>query len=608
MAKWIWIGAEPAPEEYGYFEKRFFSPRSEGTIRIAAETDYVARLNGRLLGFGAFAGWRDEKYYDTYCVKDLDPEGENVLSVTVRYEGLDSAVRINDGAGLWFEVEGICESDSGTLCCADPHYVAHQPRRITGQLGYASDMANAPLPGLFSAVETGRSCRMKPRPVKRCRLKEEVHGKLINEELHLYDLGREETGYLTIKADCERDCTVKVSYGEHISDGRVRSVIGSRDFHLSFSCKKGSNCFTQLFVRLAGRYLEVEAPFDCRVSDIGLLPFEYPVTEKKNPLSGLDGRIYDTCVRTLRLCMHNHYEDCPWREQALYTMDSRNQMLCGYKTFEETEFARANLVLISRGVRPDGLLELTYPAVNTPAIPMFSLMYPVEVWEYIRQTGDVSVTKEVLGTVWGIMEAFAGYVDPVGMIPRLPSPYWNFYEWIDGSDGAGPWQNNAGEQRIYDLILNCVYCYACDAVRHICSAAGEPLPRMEDEKVRKAADAAFRDGNTFVSGTEDRRKTRLGNALACLIGIGDTATVRALMNDDTLMPETLSMSAFVYDAIETLGEEGHAYVVNDIREKYSRMLDRGATSFWETLKGEDDFDGAGSLCHGWSAIPILYLG
>jgi hypothetical protein len=37
------------------------------------------------------------------------------------------------------------------------------------------------------------------------------------------------------------------------------------------------------------------------------------------------------------------------------------------------------------------------------------------------------------------------------------------------------------------------------------------------------------------------------------------------------------------------------------------MLDQGATSFWETLRGWRDFSNAGSLCHGWSAIPILYL-
>lgn len=37
------------------------------------------------------------------------------------------------------------------------------------------------------------------------------------------------------------------------------------------------------------------------------------------------------------------------------------------------------------------------------------------------------------------------------------------------------------------------------------------------------------------------------------------------------------------------------------------MLDAGALSFWETIRGEEEFDGAASLCYGWSAMPIYYF-
>ena len=37
------------------------------------------------------------------------------------------------------------------------------------------------------------------------------------------------------------------------------------------------------------------------------------------------------------------------------------------------------------------------------------------------------------------------------------------------------------------------------------------------------------------------------------------------------------------------------------------MIARGATTFWETEKGAEDFNNAGSLCHGWSAMPVFYL-
>ena len=49
------------------------------------------------------------------------------------------------------------------------------------------------------------------------------------------------------------------------------------------------------------------------------------------------------------------------------------------------------------------------------------------------------------------------------------------------------------------------------------------------------------------------------------------------------------------------------FILSEIERVYGIMLKAGATSFWETEKGESDFDGAGSLCHGWSAIPVYYF-
>jgi hypothetical protein len=36
------------------------------------------------------------------------------------------------------------------------------------------------------------------------------------------------------------------------------------------------------------------------------------------------------------------------------------------------------------------------------------------------------------------------------------------------------------------------------------------------------------------------------------------------------------------------------------------MVESGSTTVWETEIGASDFHGAGSLCHGWSAMPIYY--
>jgi hypothetical protein len=36
------------------------------------------------------------------------------------------------------------------------------------------------------------------------------------------------------------------------------------------------------------------------------------------------------------------------------------------------------------------------------------------------------------------------------------------------------------------------------------------------------------------------------------------------------------------------------------------MVKSGSTTCWETIKGDADFDTAGSLCHAWSSLPVYY--
>ena len=79
-----------------------------------------------------------------------------------------------------------------------------------------------------------------------------------------------------------------------------------------------------------------------------------------------------------------------------------------------------------------------------------------------------------------------------------------------------------------------------------------------------------------------------------------------LLADTRLEPASLSTRAFVYDALLKAGEKYKPQILEDIRIRYGAMLKAGAATFWETEEGEQAFLQAGSLCHGWSAIPAYY--
>lgn len=613
--KWIWRKGEEQKDEYVSFLTKYVSQGGAVTLKIAAETDYIAYVNGKRAAFRQFPGYRNEKYYDEIDLTEFSEAKENELRIVVRYEGIGTSNHVAEKAGVIFEVtEGdvvLCHSSEETLGGLDTAYQQHVCRLVTGQLGYTTDMCAGGEISYDTCREADLPYRFLPRPVKKLEEEPLVYGKKMDlAGKELYDFGQETAGYIHLELECQEACEVVLAYGEHIVDGEVRQKIGTRDFSMRFQCKKGENVFDNFFLRVAGRYVQIFKPENVQVKGAAILPVVYPIKEKERFLSGLDADIYDVCVRTLRLCMHEHYEDCPWREQALYVLDGRNQMLSGYYAFEDPSFARANIVFISKGLRSDGLLELTFPAENTPVIPFFAVMYPVVILEYIKHTGDKTILDEVMATAKIIMETFRSMIEENGLLSNKQGRYWHFYEWTEGSEGRIPaiGEKIEEQEKQYDLILNCAFVYASRHYQELCAMCGETFV-VDLEHFVQAIKAYFYDeekGMYFLSNKHRNRYSQLGNAFAGLIGLDGRNLKQAIKGECDVIPATLSMAAFVYDALLDGSKESEQFVLEDIRKKYGYMLECGATSFWETLKGEADFDNAGSLCHGWSAIPVYY--
>ena len=155
----------------------------------------------------------------------------------------------------------------------------------------------------------------------------------------LTDLCGETVGYLAFDVEVPRDCEILIGYGEHFDDLRLRTSIGSRNFAFRYLAKAGRNTFFHPFRRLGGKYLQFFIGAKAAtVYSASVCPTDYPLTAR---METIPDRFWDTVCqigeKTLRMCMHDHYEDCPWREQSLYAMDTRVQILCGFYAFGEMQ-------------------------------------------------------------------------------------------------------------------------------------------------------------------------------------------------------------------------------------------------------------------------------
>ena len=621
-AKWIWVHGENRPDEYAEFVFNFAAEKAQSgyTLAVTADSNYNVYLNGELVGFGQPADYPHYKIYDVIDLKKVR-RGENEVKVLVWYYGVeDTQTYMKDDAGAIFELckgkEVVYYSSEETLGRICASYENYRNKLLTTQLGlgYKYDATAANDAPYSKSVCRDKGRNFHRRATENLELRDRVPIDIVKTKSGwLIDMREETVGFLDLEFTCDREAALTVAYGEYLTeDGGVLRYMGADDFSVEYVAKKGKNVYTNYFRRLAGRFLQIFTDAELNIDYVGLRPVMYPLTPKPVHFrSELRNRIYDTCVKTLLSCMHEHYEDCPWREQALYNMDGRNEMLCSYDAFGDYKFARANLVLMSKGLRKDGLLSICFPSADKLPIPSFSAIYPVEVYEYIERSGDTAILNEVFGAVDAIMNAFIARIDPkVHLIADFPYPCWNFYEWSDRSDNCNQITRGPEEENplVYRLSLNCEFVFALGYYRKLCKLAGKKFD-FDESAVIKAIKDTFYDAERGLYREQDSGTpyyTVLGNSYAVLCGLGDETVAEKLTAPVDMVPITLSMCIFLYEALLKTDKRYKKFVLEDLDRKYHRMLCEGATTFWETEKGKENCGHTGSLCHGWSALPIRY--
>lgn len=680
-ASWIWPAGLKGPDCYAEFIADFETSDSDGvSAAISADSNYALYINGVFADSGQYADFPHHKVYDEIDISRFVKAGKNRIAVIVWYYGVPSFTYYIGRPGLIFEVhrggQTVLSSGRNVLCRQSKRYISGRCEYITGQLGmtFHADLTHdeewmktgeegfSP-----SAVCEGMPERLYPREIKKLVLEDPRPAKIVAQGTFTYkdpgervgflmkhaalsfldkyemqkdgvlasglapdsgdgiffivDMEKETAGYLDFELEVPEECDMEIGWGEHLLDGRCRTGIAERSFSASVRLAPGLNSYMNPFRRLGCRYVQFFVHTDrVKIVRAGVRTCDYPVKKKPfNTDNLLHREIYEVCCNTLIKCMHEHYEDCPWREQSYYALDSRNQMLCGYYAFEGYEFPRAGLRLIAQSIREDGHLPMCFPTNERLTIPSFTLAYIISLGEYLNHTKDVETIRHCFDAAKTIIDTFTGRIDETGLIPNFDETqkYWNFYEWQPYLNGRG------NEGTVYDMCLNAMLSLALGSYGELCAAVGQDAEQCAiiRKKLNEKIAESFYDDETeqFLICIGQKRDCHsvLANALGVLCGAADglkkeklleTILINGAANGDTeVIPATLSMHTFRYDALLRADREKYKKaIIDEIDSVYLRMLRSGATTFWETEKGEADFSGAGSLCHGWSAMPIYY--
>ena len=656
-AKQIWLNTEEK-NQYAEVAHTFYlsEPVSNVILEIYCETEYVVQINGKFTGGGQYKSYENKRVYDSYDVTSFLKKGENAIFIIAYHQGLNSLTYACGKAGVAFALGtsakqyALSGADSKIRPCA-LYRSGEGVELTTGQIGYSYhyDATAKPLPWQNARIV---ECNLpfEKRPVRKLEYQSVVCGKIcaqgyLKRETCLtaaenmqidylscrdkneifdgmrikknpdgvyfvLDLGNEYAGLFTMTLRAGAGTEIDIGYGEHLDDLRVRTYGGARHFASNYRCCDGEQSFTGYFRRFAGRYLSVHITNmmdDVVFSEIGLIPTCYPLANQEYFKCNdyFYNKLYETSIRTLKLCMHEHYEDCPWREQALYAFDSYVQMRCGYYAYGEYEFARASLALLADGQRENGHLRICAPSGENLTIPSFSLCWILSLEQYVLFSGDVDFGIRMLPVADKILKAFRVENDMI--VKDYSEENWYFYEWSEGGlDGDLVGKSIVGD----DSVLHFYYILACESYNKVCKYGG--LTEKYDTKAMKTkVREVFYDeeAGLFRTFCESNIFHELTQALAILSGTADWELLAPMLakEDNGLVKVTLSTSIYKYDALLKGGNQYLEFVTDDIAKIWGDMIYAGANTLWETSVGADDFGNAGSLCHAWSAVPVYIL-
>lgn len=355
----------------------------------------------------------------------------------------------------------------------------------------------------------------------------------------------------------------------------------------------------------AGRFVSLEirtAEEPLRIDRLRLEEFRYPLTVESSISTGcadLD-RLARLAQRTLEMCSHDTFMDCPYYEQLMYLGDTRIQALLTLTISRDARLVEKALRMFAAAQFESGLFPSRYPSRITQVIPTFSPFFIGMLEDYARWRGGPLVS-ELLPAARRVADAFERWIGADGLvsIPRS----WCFVDWTGWPAGVPP-----EAERGVSGIVNALYLYGLGSLANLYELTGDTV--MADyfrRRGRELAETVIRvfwrgERNLFADTVDDRSFSEHMQVLMLLSGFLperiERACGRGLCRDESLVRATVYFCFYLFEAYRKLQRP----------DLFDRRLD--VFRSMETLGLATLLEGpepSRSDCHAWSAHILWHF-
>lgn len=304
-------------------------------------------------------------------------------------------------------------------------------------------------------------------------------------------------------------------------------------------------------------------------------------------------RIYETAKRTIDLCAGQDYLwDGVKRDRLVWVGDSHPEMLALTALYGRARVLERSL---------DFVKEQTPLPAWMNNMPMYSMWWIIILADYYEKTLARDFLNNQIDYLTGLVEQLSSYVKDDGALS------YSFY-FVDWPTSGQPDEENG--VRALNIIAMKKAIYLLGLFEKDTTTAQATLERLLLKKIEVQKSKQVAGLKYFAVGLDEADKK--------------------LLTDGGAKGMSTFMSYYILKAVASFDK---ASAIQMMKEYYGKMLDKGATSFWEDfdiewangscrideLPKEDEKDIHGdygaycykgfrhSLCHGWSAGVLQFI-
>ncbi len=357
----------------------------------------------------------------------------------------------------------------------------------------------------------------------------------------------------------------------------------------------------------AGRYVEIVIATEAEALTIERLSFvetRYPMENESTIRTSREemNALVPIFTRSLHVCSHETYVDCPYFEQLCYVGDSRLDSLLTFVTSSDARLPHKTLQLFDWSRVQSGLTQSRFPSRVRQIIPPFSLWWICMVYDYALWRGEPAFIRTLMPGVRAVLEAYRGYQDESGIVMGVPG--WNFVDWIDSWDG----KNRPEGDFVANGSINWQLLLALQYAAKLEHWLDEPdLARHQKQWAKRLALSIHK---TYWNKkrrlyAEDKAQTVFSShsQMLALISGGTSHEQRehmaeSLLHDRSLVETTLYFRHYLFEGLHAQGRGGKIPSLLGIWLDLPKL---GFKTTYETHPSTTRSD-----CHSWGAHPLYH--